>query len=78
MAQLTKTKLDGTENIVRKRLLTSLFSSSYSLLNTLLHNEDFLQPNTRSLLKTFRLGKGENAGNQRFLLFPQCFVPFIK
>ena len=22
------------------------------------------------------VGKGENAGNQHFLLFPQCFVPF--
>ena len=21
------------------------------------------------------MGKGENAGNQHFLLFPQCFVP---
>ena len=24
------------------------------------------------------VGKGENAGNQHFLLFPQCFLPFIK
>ena len=24
------------------------------------------------------LGKGENAGNQHFLLFPQCFLPFTK
>ena len=23
-------------------------------------------------------GKGENAGNQHFLLFPQCFVPFVE
>ena len=22
------------------------------------------------------MGKGENAGNQHFLLFPQCFQPF--
>ena len=22
--------------------------------------------------------KGENAGNQHFLLFPQCFLPFSK
>ena len=22
--------------------------------------------------------KGENAGNQHFLLFPQCFLPFLK
>ena len=24
------------------------------------------------------VGKGENAGNQHFLLFPQCFQPFPK
>ena len=24
------------------------------------------------------IGKGENAGNQHFLLFPQCFVPLPK
>ena len=24
------------------------------------------------------VGKGENAGNQHFLLFPQCFLPFPK
>ena len=24
------------------------------------------------------VGKGENAGNQHFLLFPQCFLPFRK
>ena len=23
-------------------------------------------------------GKGHNAGNQHFLLFPQCFQPFLK
>ena len=29
-----------------------------------------------SLLKIL-LGKGENAGNQHFLLFSQCFLPFL-
>ena len=24
------------------------------------------------------VGKGENAGSQHFLLFPQCFLPFPK
>ena len=24
------------------------------------------------------VGKGENAGNQHFLLFPQCFLPIPK
>ena len=23
-------------------------------------------------------GKGENAGNQHFVLFPECFLPFPK
>ena len=28
--------------------------------------------------KTFKniVGKGENAGDQHFLLFPQCFLPY--
>ena len=30
--------------------------------------------------KTFEniVGKGKNAGNQHFVLFPQCFLPFTK
>ena len=37
----------------------------------------FNDPETK---KTFLniLGKGENAGNQHFLLFPQCFQPIPK
>ena len=33
-----------------------------------------------SELKTLEniVGKGENAGNQHFLLFPQCFLPIPK
>ena len=31
---------------------------------------------TTKLLKTLR--KGENAGNEQFLLFPQCFLSFCK
>ena len=34
-------------------------------------------PEKRSLLKTL-WEKGENAGNQHFLLFPQCFLPITK
>ena len=35
---------------------------------------------TTSKMKPFEniVGKGENAGNQHFLLFPQYFVPFPK
>ena len=35
----------------------------------------FTRPGLRSPLKTLS-EKGENAGNQHFLLFPQCFLPF--
>ena len=30
--------------------------------------------------KTFKniVGKEENAGNQHFLLFPQCFLPYLR
>ena len=37
----------------------------------------FKDPWERGLLKKF-LGKGENAGKQHFLLFPKCFLPFLK
>ena len=40
-----------------------------SPINPLPHNPHFQRPWKRSLLKT--VGKGENAGHQHFLLFPQ-------
>ena len=40
------------------------------------HNLDFEQPCERKLLKTL-WGKRENTGYQHFLLFPQCFLPFL-
>ena len=45
-------------------------------LNPFPHNPKISQPWERGLLKT--VGKGENAGNQHFLLFTQCFQPFTK
>ena len=39
------------------------------------HNPNFQRPWERELFKNI-VGKGENAGNQHFLLFPQCFLPF--
>ena len=35
---------------------------------------------THHQMKAFEniVGKEENAGNQHFLLFPQCFLPFTK
>ena len=44
---------------------SSLFTTQSRLLTTL---------NYRNFENT--VGKGENAGNQHFLLFPQCFLPF--
>ena len=46
------------------------------LLNSLQHNPDL----TTLRKKPFEniVGKGENAGNQHFLFFPQCFLPFPK
>ena len=43
-------------------------------------NHDFRRPCRKASLKTFEniVGKGENAGNQHFLLFLQCFPPFLK
>ena len=51
-----------------------------------LSNETTLTPyNTIPTLTTLGMkpfknivGKGENAGNQHFPLFPQCFIPFPK
>ena len=47
------------------------------LINSLPHNPDFLTTQGKKLFEN-TLGKGENAGNQHFLLFPQCFLPFHK
>ena len=44
-------------------------------LPELLHNPDFVHPWKSKVFENI-LGKGENAGNQHFLLFPQCFLLF--
>ena len=54
--------IPGTVNITLK-----LFTTQARLLTTL-YNKPFENI----------VGKGENAGNQHFLLFPQCFLPFPK
>ena len=40
------------------------------------HNPDFLTTLTKKKPLENIVGKGENAGNQHFLLFPQCFLCF--
>ena len=45
---------------------------SVQCFNSLPHNPDFKRPQRRPW-KTLE-EKGENAGNQHFLIFPQCFL----
>ena len=45
-------------------------------INPFPHNDTFWRPWETSLLKT--LGKGEIARYEQFLLFPQCFLPFLE
>ena len=46
-----------------------------AVLNPLPHNPDFKRP--KKLFENIA-GKGENAGNQHFLLFPQRFLSIPK
>ena len=52
----------------RKSTSTTEFFTTQSRLLTTLYKEPIEN----------NVGKGENAGNQHFLLFPQCFLPFPK
>ena len=47
---------------------------------TLYHTIPTLNSIMKKKKKAFEniVGKGENAGNQHFHLFPQCFLPFLK
>ena len=71
----------GSCKIYGKKLFVCLF-----LINTLPYNPYFGTPLEKKAFyfrtpleqKTLEniVGKGENASNQHFLLFPQCFLPF--
>ena len=73
--------LSGTGLIQIYEKETSYFLDAFAVpFNSLPHNPNFYQS---QLLTTLKKGpienimvKGENAGNQHFLLFPQCFLPF--
>ena len=43
-----------------------------TLYHTILTNDPGKKPSENIV------GKGENAGNQHFLIFPQCFLPVLK
>ena len=48
-----------------------------SVFNPLPHNPDFLTTLKKTPFENI-VGKWENAGNQHFLIFPQCFNPSQK
>ena len=48
---------------------------SYLLKNFTTHNPKFLTPLEKKTFENIE-GKGEHAGNQHVLLFPQCFQHF--
>ena len=59
-----------------QKLLTSLLSTiqlSEVSLKSLPHNPEFIISIGKRLENI--VGKGENAGHQHFLLFPQCLLP---
>ena len=63
-------------------LVTSIFSFSHNSFKSCLSksHEPFITQSELLLILTKRpfennVRKGENAGNQHFLLFPQCFKP---
>ena len=45
--------------------------------NPITQNPEFSRPFQEKSFENI-MEKGENAGNQHFLLFPQCFLPFWK
>ena len=66
-----------------KFLVTSNFSFSHSIFTCTADTLTYLPQYpllTTLIKKAFKniVEKGENAGNQHFLLFPQCFLPFPK
>ena len=65
----------GKENMP----ITNIFSFSYtdSCFNTLPHISDFYRPFRKRPCEN-RVGKGEDACNQHFFLFPLCFQPVKK
>ena len=65
--------------------LSSACAFSLNILEMLSFGKELTHYHTIPTLTTLRkkpqegvLGKGENAGNLRFLLFLHCFLPFIK
>ena len=60
-------------------MVLSLFETTeqyiFNTSNSLPNKYEFCYPGKKPF-ENF-VGKSENAGNQHFLLFPQCFLPFF-
>ena len=56
--------------------LTLSVVNAYSNILTLPHNSDFWRPSEKSQAFENIAGKGENVGNQYFLLLTLCFLPY--
>ena len=50
---------------------------SFSVIISLLHHPNIITSLKKKALENI-VGKGENAGNQHFLLFPHCFLTYFK
>ena len=53
----------------------SSVTKEFNAFNPLPHSPDFQRPPRKKPFENI-VGKGENAGNQHFLLFPQCFLSY--
>ena len=53
------------------------YNQSINLINPLPQDSRLLTTLTERSFENI-MGKGENAGNQHFLLFPKCFLPVLK
>ena len=82
MTQIIEIVTDRIANIIGKEDNADyqIFQKEVSLLKVVLpfttESRLLTTPTERSFENI--LGKGENAGNQHFLLFPQCFLSFTK
>ena len=60
----------------QRPLIQGYFKSLWCGKELILHNTILCYNNLSKNPFQNIVGKGENAGNQHFLLFPQCFLPY--
>ena len=65
--------MDKGQSLYNKNFFPCQNVSSFAPVNPLPHNPDFLTTLRNKALENI-VEKGENAGNQHFLLFTQCFL----